>query len=463
MDSPLGSSQISPEEVYQPLLALGLPPTVTLQQFTRLYRGPLADILVFLSKSVLGKMDVVKARGHIHGMKTDGKAKPHRIKAFISEDRSRFRLTGTKKSYVLYQKELDELLVAAEETQHKIGYLRNQLHNSRNTAFLLTVLEEKESTRRNRIEEMTALLRRLKEALDQRQSSQLSVSLPPEIDRMQISRRRKTHSRDALTNTEAYCVALSRVALPGRPQMNQDYISRLKIMMQKHLSSRDAQIDTTIVNVVRWARKRAHEKVKYRSTLRNTDMVSDADLDQTESHVRNCEAVLQGFCQHSASLLSAINPRIQFMAAFRFSAIQVLEESLGNRAYPRGYLDDQRRLLVQQVSSDSATDNEAFVQNTKQTLKASQANVPKLLQDLEHLMLSIDKRRRITALAPSLPLSIASYEESILRHRTDCQEIEDGTPKLLKRKLAKANMGAGLVKDIEILLDEAKFIVGRST
>ncbi len=67
MDVPLGSSQISPEEVYQPLLALGLPPTVTLQQFTRLYRGPLADILVFLSKSVLGKTDVVKARGHIHG------------------------------------------------------------------------------------------------------------------------------------------------------------------------------------------------------------------------------------------------------------------------------------------------------------------------------------------------------------------------------------------------------------
>ncbi len=28
--------------------------------------------------------------------------------------------------------------------------------------------------------------------------------------------------------------------------MNQDYISRLKIMMQKHLSSRDAQIDTTM-------------------------------------------------------------------------------------------------------------------------------------------------------------------------------------------------------------------------
>ncbi len=46
--------------------------------------------------------------------------------------------------------------------EHKINYLRNQLHNSRNAAFLLTILEEKESTRRNRIEEITALLRRLK-------------------------------------------------------------------------------------------------------------------------------------------------------------------------------------------------------------------------------------------------------------------------------------------------------------
>ncbi len=95
------------------------------------------------------------------------------------------------------------------------------------------------------------------------------------------------------------------------------------------------------------------------------------------------------------------------------------------------------------------------------------------------MFIPVDKRRRITALAPSLPLSIESYEELLcrsliiqlasplccppVRHRTDCQEIEDGTAKLLKRKLAKANMGAGLVKDIEVLLDEAKFIVGRST
>ncbi len=63
------------------------------------------------------------------------------------------------------------------------------------------------------------------------------------------------------------------------------------------------------------------------------------------------------------------------MVAFQFSTIQVLGESLSNKAYPKGYLDDQRRLLVQQVSTDSVTDNEAFVQNTKQTLKASQAVV----------------------------------------------------------------------------------------
>ncbi|KAK0186532.1 hypothetical protein F5146DRAFT_1066272 [Armillaria mellea] len=463
MDSSLGPSQTPPAEVYQPLLALGLPPTITLQQFTRLYRGPLADILVFLSKSVLGKTDVVKARGLIHefAMKTDGKAKPHRIKALSLEDRSRFRLTGTKKSYALYKKELDELLVAAEETQHKISNLRNQLRNSRNSAFLLTILEKKELARRNRIEELTALLRRVKEALDQRQLSQLSVSLPPEIDGMQMSRRRKTYSRDALTNIEAYCVALSRVALSGKPQMNQDHISRLKIMMQKHLSSRDAQVDATIANIVRWARKCAHDKVRYRSILQNTDLVSNSDLDQAESHIRNCEAVLQRLCQHSASLLFAINPHTQFMAAFQFSAIPVLWKSLDNKAYPRGYLDDQRRLLVKQLSGDFTTDNEEFVQNTKQTLEASQGvNVPKLLHDLEHLILSIDNRRRITALASSLPLSIENYEEPLLRYRTDCQKIEDDTTKLLKRKLAKANMGAGLVKDIEVLIDEAKFIVG---
>ncbi|KAK0475896.1 hypothetical protein IW261DRAFT_463753 [Armillaria novae-zelandiae] len=434
------------------------------EQFTRLYRGPLADILVFLSKSVLGKTDVVKARGHIHGIKTDGKTKPHRINAFSSEDRSRFRLAGIKKSYALYQKELDELLAAAEETQHKITGLRNQLRSSRNAAFLLAILEKKESTRRDRIEEITTLLRREKEALDQRQSSQFSVSLPPEIDGKQMLKRRKTHSRDALMNTEAHCVALSRVALSGKPQLNQDYISRLKIMMQKHLSSRDAQVEATIANIVRWARKCAREKVKYRSTLRNTDAVSNTGLDQAESHVRNCEAVLQRLCQHSASLLFAINSHIQFMSAFQLSAIPDLRKALDNKVYPRGYLDDQRRLLAQKEWSHPATDDEAFVKNSKQTLKASQAvNMPKLLQDLEHLILSIDKRRWITVLAPSLPLSIESYEEPLLRHRADCQKIEDDTTKLLKRKLAKANMGTGLVKDIEVLLDEAKFIIGRST
>ncbi|KAK0495661.1 hypothetical protein EDD18DRAFT_1170256 [Armillaria luteobubalina] len=463
MDPSIGLSQL-PDEVYQCLLALGLPPAVTLQQFTRLYRGPLADILVFLTKSMLGKTDVVKARGRIHGIKAGGKAKPHTIKAFSSEDRSRFRLAGIKKTYALYQKELDELLAAAEETQHKITDLRNQLRDSRNAAFLLAILEKKELTRRNRIEEITALLRRLKEALYQRQSSQLSVSLPPEIDGKQISKRRKTHSRDVLMNTEAYCVTLSRVALSGKPKLNQDHLSRLKIMMQKHLSSRDAQIEATIANIMRWARKCAHEKVKYRSTLRNTDVVSDADLDQAESHVRNSEAVLQRLCQHSASLLFAINPHIQFMAAFRFSTIPVLGKSLDSKAYPRGYLDDQRRLLVQQVPSDSVTDNEAFVKNTKQALKTSQAvNVPKLLQDLEQLILSIDKRRRITALASSLPLSTEIYEEPLLRHRADGQKIEDAATALLKRKLAKTNMGTGIVKDIEVLLDEAKFVVGRST
>ncbi|KAK0199821.1 hypothetical protein DFS33DRAFT_195861 [Desarmillaria ectypa] len=466
MNSRLEVSRIPPEEVYQPLLALGLPPTVTLEQFIRLYRGPLADILVFLSKSVLGRTDVMKARGDIHRMKAVGKdaAKPYKIKAFSSEDRSRFRLTGAKKSYALCQKELDELLMASEETQHKISDLRKRLNDSRNAAFLLTILEKKELMRRKRIEEITILLRRLKEALDQRQSSQLSASVPPEIDRKQTLRRRQTHSRDALTNTEAYYVALSRVALSGRLRKNQDYIPRLKTVMQKHLSSRDAQIEATIANIVRWAQNSAHEKVKYHSTLRNTDMVSDADLDRTESYVRNYETVLQELCDHSASLIFAIDPHMQYMSAFQFSAIQVLGESLGDKAYPRGYLDDQRRLLLEQVPGDSVTrKDESFAQNAKQTLKASQAvNVQKLLQDLEHLMLSIDKRRHISALAPRLPLSMKNHEEPLLQHRTDSQKNEDGTTKLLKRKLDKADMGAGLVKDIEVLLDEAKFIVGRS-
>ncbi|KAK0444237.1 uncharacterized protein EV420DRAFT_1648930 [Desarmillaria tabescens] len=466
MNSRLDVSKILPEEVYQPLLALGLPPTVTLEQFTRLYRGPLADILVFLSESVLGKMDVMKARGDIHGMKVVGNdaAKPHRIKAFRSEDRSRFRLTGAKKSYALCQKELDELLVASEETQLKISNLRNQLKDTRNTAFLLTLLEKKELTRMKRIEEITTLLRRLKEALDQRQSSQLSVSVPPEIDRKEILRRRMTHSRDALTNTEAYYVALSRVTLSETPWRNQDYIPRLKTVMQKHLSSRDAQIEATVANIVRWARTCAHEKAKYHSALRNADMVSDAELDRTEFCVRNYEAMLQGLCDHSASLLFAINPHIQYVTAFQLSTIQVLAESLGDKAYPRGYLDDQRRLLVEQVPSDSVTHKDvSFVQSAKQTLKASQAVcVPKLVQDLERLILSIDKRRRISALAPSLPLSMENHKGSLSRHRADSQKIEASTIKLLKRKLDKANMGAGLVKDVEVLVDEAKFIIGRS-
>ncbi|KAG7440464.1 uncharacterized protein BT62DRAFT_584596 [Guyanagaster necrorhizus] len=350
--------------------------------------------------------------------------------------------------------------------EQKIKIMRSQLHNNRNAAFFLTVLEKKESMRRKRIAEITALLRRLKEVLEQRQFSQLSVPpVPPEVHVNQTPTRRMTHSRDAITNIEAYYVALSRVALSVGFRKNEDYLPRLKIVMQRHLSSRDAQIDATIANVVQWARKCSHEKAKYRTILQNIDVVSDVDLDRMESYVQNCEGMLQGLCQHSSSLLFAVNPHIKYMDAFQNSAIHVLRESLGDKAYPKGYLDDQRRSLVEQVPSDSVTDRDkSLAQNAKQILKASQAvNVPKLLQDLESLILSIDKRKRISALIRSLPESTESHEEQLSQHRTDSQKIEDGAAKFLQRKLDKASMGAGLVKDIEALLDEAKFIIGQST
>ncbi|KAK0444235.1 uncharacterized protein EV420DRAFT_1484726 [Desarmillaria tabescens] len=70
---------------------------------------------------------------------------------------------------------------------------------------------------------------------------------------------------------------------------------------------------------------------------------------------------------------------------------------------------------------------------------------------------------------PHNPLRIFLKEERRaerrgLRHKEDylSQKIEVSTIKLLKRKQDKANMGAGLVKDVEVLVDEAKFIIGWS-
>lgn len=56
------------EDVYNSLATVGLPPSVSLEQFTRLYRAKLADALSFMSQSMLGRTPVSQARKRISEM-----------------------------------------------------------------------------------------------------------------------------------------------------------------------------------------------------------------------------------------------------------------------------------------------------------------------------------------------------------------------------------------------------------
>ncbi|GLB41027.1 hypothetical protein LshimejAT787_0902420 [Lyophyllum shimeji] len=150
-------------DVHATLLALGAPP-ISLDDFKRLYKGPFADVLLFMSEHVKGRKGVARDRHLIQRIR-EARDRPHLRRPDDVQspvDRATAAMAAARRAEEVLRTQLGERQAALAQSQSKILELKETLADKRQVALLLRVLEERERVRVRRFQEMTKIMDNLR-------------------------------------------------------------------------------------------------------------------------------------------------------------------------------------------------------------------------------------------------------------------------------------------------------------
>jgi len=266
-------------------------PRLEPEEFIRLYRGLLADVLSFVTEHMLGRRQVALARAEIHqlwGLRSKLHSKPYHETAGSAAEKASSLLSGGRQIAEMFRKQMDNRQAVLEEAQARIYELKEKLRQTQEINLLLNILEHKEQLRMRRFQEMTEMLGDLRKVVE---ADKMQSTTPDFLHKNKslISRSlsaiprplRVYYTRNALSNAHAYHLRLSRIT-----KRQHGLSSELVEQLRKDVARQTGRLESDSVTVrivdecISVARRRATQMIENQShRLRGCSLIMETDLE----------------------------------------------------------------------------------------------------------------------------------------------------------------------------------------
>lgn len=449
-------------DVHAALLALGAP-LISQEEFARLYKGPFAEVLQFMSQHIKGRQAVARDRYLIHQIR-EARGKSHIPRPDDATrspvDRSMVTLGAAQRAVQVSKAQLDERQAALTQLHSKFTELKAALANKRQVAVLLRVLEQRERVRIKRFQEMTRIMDTLRRTAVEEASlkpseepSQGISPLPPLP--------RKSLTQETLTNLHAYRIRLARITRTDE-EPSSLLTSRLRSRLAKIIRV-DQEIERVLQNYCKVARARADQAIKYRDPrLRGLPDVSKGKLETKLVINRERRQELQKLSDNVVALGFLCEHLIDSISVFFEQTSPILRSSIREETpLAKGYIDVLRLLISAQA--ESKVKGECFMEEVQRACRIRVPNEQStIMQEVERLLDRSYQRSTFLRSIDGLQAPSQTSEEQALisSYQTGFDSVEERARKLLTRKVDKAALGDSLVEDIGTLLRDVRTIVG---
>ncbi|KAJ7088642.1 hypothetical protein C8R44DRAFT_991066 [Mycena epipterygia] len=422
---------------------------VTLEEYTRLYNGPLADALQFLSEHVVGRQNATTARNSLFLLQEERSKsnlkQPERTRA----DKAVARLSSTKQASAVHTNQLAGWQDKSDVIVAQVDKLQKKLNQKRRLLLLLQVLEEKQDLRMKRVEEMTRAIDELKQTVGQSQKQIPSIPNLPRSLNAQWSR--VSNTRDSMASLHAYIIRLSRLF---ESPASADGTLRLQRVVIRSLGADHPDAGRAFDRCISLAHARANDKLQPK-LLQNRSV----DLDAKMHSNKEKEAELQKLADLSTALRLLSNGHVTSISNFTEFVSDTLRTSLQEVSRSsKGHVDISRASIVAHGFAEPTP--ESFVSLVARVCRMhGNVQVRTILDEIERVIKH--SHRRLSLADPSrLPQPVVVDQALMADYRSSMQNAHDRATKLLARKTEKAGMGRSLANDVEALLRESRLAIG---
>ncbi|KAJ6558662.1 hypothetical protein B0H10DRAFT_2120656 [Mycena sp. CBHHK59/15] len=441
---------------YSSLSLLGAP--VTIEEFTRLYHGPLADALHFLSEHIVGRTEVSEKRNTIlrsqQARSKSNLKQPDTARSDV--EKATARLSSGKKSFEVHAAQLSDRQAKLHSAQEQADDLQKKLDHQRRLELLLGVLESKQNFRMKRMEEMTRLIENLKKEFVQENKQAPPITYLQNTS-LETKAPRISSTRDSLANLHRCSIRISRLLKSWTPSAT-DGMLRLRGVVAQSLGTNLRHPDTTqtLDRCISFARMRANQKVQLETQHPSFDV---RVLDDKRRSNKEKEKNLQGLADLSTALRLLSDNHVTSILNFFEDSSDNLRASLQSEAQlSKGHVEISRlSIIAEKLVNPSA---ESFATQVARVCQMhGNVAVRSILEEVERVIKHSLRRRTLVDLA-RLPQPVVADGAVIDDYRRATHVAYDRVTKLLTRKAEKAIMGRSLANDVEALLRESRLVLG---
>ncbi|KAJ7100659.1 hypothetical protein B0H15DRAFT_457446 [Mycena belliarum] len=444
--------------VYSSLSSLGAP--VTLEELTRLYNGPLADALQFLSQHVVGRHAASSTRASI-AIAQEERSKSHLKQpdtARSSGEKAVARLSSAKQASAVYSKQLADSEAKTHATRAQADNLQHKLDHKRKMLLLLRTLETKQSLRIKRLEEMTKLVDELRGTASQHHAQFIGMPTSPNAE-AQIRRVSISNTRDSMTDLHSYIIRLSRL-VESSSSGNSNAMQQLKEIIAQS-SGPDSPLNATLT--IERCFSHAHGlAVQHLALPSRSSSICDLKVKRLTNLEK--EVSLQRSADLSTALRRLCDCHIQSIVEFAEMVSHPLRRLLHEESRrSKGYVDIARLSIVADALIEPSDKLSFLAQVIRVCRMHGNVGVRTILDEVEHVIRHSYRRVSLWDTSDRLPEPGDVDTVLIGTCRSSMQATHDRATKLLTRKAEKAVIGRSLAREVEELLRESRLVLGLQT
>ncbi|KAJ6448372.1 hypothetical protein C8R47DRAFT_1330119 [Mycena vitilis] len=434
---------------YAALSALGAP--LTLEEYTRLSNGPLADVLVFLSEHLVGRHAAATARTTLFQAQ-QVQAKSHLKQPATTRsraDKAVARLNSAKTSSAVHTKQLAEVQEKVDASTARLTDLQRQLAAKRRLLLLLQILEAKHTLQTQRIAALTQAISKLKHTPPQL----LPVPCPalPSLP-LQITPR-VSHTRDRLADLHRL------LSTPDARQRLERTVS-LVLQMDPDKNKADPKLARVVDKCLATLQSPAHARPvvdSHRNSQLGAKSQSHTSKTQTLQTIVNRATALHLGCEGH---LVSISARTQSTSALR-EGVQIESKEVKGHVgrLAAGLLASAKSKSTQEAENEQT---ESFAHRVAKTCGMPESATTRAqVEEVRRVVRAAHRRRRLLDASSSTLIPTSTIPPPpVVNDRAHARAID-----LLTRKGAKAALGSARADEVEGVIRDWRGVVGagRST
>ncbi|KAH9851224.1 hypothetical protein C2E23DRAFT_831526 [Lenzites betulinus] len=456
---------LSLDDVYAALREVGAP-LPNRDDMDRLYQGRMAEVLRFAASNVQGRKNTASARRSIHALRAQPRtagtlSEPGADPLYARVQRGESRVKNAQRAIERSEEESQKPSSSLAQLESEASCLQEGLQDKRLTALLLSVLERKETIRKQRFDEISRLLQELRSRVAEQPTTKVQSDSSCLLETISGKPPRTEYTCDTLASLQAHSLRLARLSAvaKGKALMTQTQKSELRLL---EVVARSMGSDTENPDVVSAyervraaARTHASSSMAYRPPLPEDE--TEEDLEGIYQRIADKETDLQNLTDQAAALTLACARALQADSVFvRNTAPQLKEALQEETAATQGHVDALRRSVVNRPRAADATGR------SQGNDLSHGRSFSQTLSDIEH---GLSKTRetesflnQANALIASDPTVVESHATIAAVYTGEEAAVSSRVQRLLERKSAKADAGRALVQDIERLVAEVGII-----